>query len=43
MSVRVSTATSSPATHFVDALARADGALYASKDLGRDRVTVAKA
>ena len=43
LSVGVSTATSSSANSFVDVLARADAALYASKDLGRDRVTVAEA
>jgi diguanylate cyclase (GGDEF)-like protein len=41
LSVGVSTTTSSSPVSFADTLARADAALYASKDLGRDRVTIA--
>lgn len=41
LSVGVSTAAAVLTSSFEEVLARADGALYASKDLGRDRVTVA--
>ena len=41
LSVGASTSAGSPTADFEDVLARADAALYASKDLGRDRVTVA--
>jgi diguanylate cyclase (GGDEF)-like protein len=41
LSVGASASAGSPTADFEDILARADAALYASKDLGRDRVTVA--
>jgi len=43
LSVGVSTARSTSSNGFAEVLARADAAMYASKDLGRNRVTVARA